>query len=586
MPAKGLLRMRRKDATALLAVSLLLLAERGFAQVPVPAGTLPVAPSDGLFLPPGNAFQIPADLRLKEEPLAIKDDMADKPKDGKDGGEGKGDKDCEKDKKPECKTFWETVPPIHIFPRLGNFPMLPSGPGYYSLLDWWRGDYRQSRPKFPYPPFALMAFPFFDADFRYLDSPKNQEFDWSDCLHRIHCGCWLFNTGGEVRYMYQDLPNFNLTGNNIYKHLLRERVYLDSWYLDRFRLYMEMLDARDLGPFNPGPLDEDTADFLNLFVDVKMFDICDKGVYARVGRQELLFGSERLISPLDFANTKRTFQGVRGYRIGEKFDTDVFWVQPVIPDPVRMDWVDTRVNFAGWWNTYRPQKGQFLDAYYLFLSNQNNINRLGVQLAPTDVHTFGTRYCGDKNNWLWDGELMMQFGNQQARGVFAGAATCGGGYHFKCCPWQPTFWGYFDYASGTNNPDGGSFNTFNELFPFGHYYLGWADLVGRRNIFDANCHFFLYPTNWTQIWLAYHHFWLASPRDALYSANGLPSRRDPTGAAGSDVGSEVDCIINFTLSKHQNVMIDYNHFFGGRFVQQTGGRADAGTLYFIYDFRW
>ncbi|MBM4069080.1 MAG: hypothetical protein FJ271_09070 [Planctomycetes bacterium] len=181
---------------------------------------------------------------------------------------------------------------------------------------------------------------------------------------------------------------------------------------------------------------------------------------------------------------------------------------------------------------------------------------------------------------------MMQFGDQQARGIFAGAASCGGGYHFKCAPWRPTFWAYFDYASGSNNPDGGSFNTFNELFPFGHYYLGWADLIGRRNIFDGNCHLFLYPTNWTQIWLAYHHFWLASPRDALYNAAGIPSRRDPTGAAGSNVGNEVDCIVNFTLSKHQNVMIDYNHFFGGRFVQQTGGRADAGTLYFIYDFRW
>ncbi|MBM4069079.1 MAG: hypothetical protein FJ271_09065 [Planctomycetes bacterium] len=392
---------RRGQATVLLVGSFLLLVERAIAQVPatiqpspaLPARELPSAPNDAIF-------QIPADLKLQEPTLAIQDEPADRADGDKEGGEvSQADKDGDKAKKPERKTFWETVPPIHIFPRLGNFPMLPSGPGYYSLLDHCRGDFRQARPKFPYPSFVIMPFPFFDADFRYLDNPKNQEFDWSDCLHRIHCGdCWLFNTGGEVRYMYQDLPNFNLSGRDIYKHLLRERVYLDSWYLDRFRLYMEMLDARDLGPFPPGPLDNDTADFLNLFVEVKLFDIQDKGVYARVGRQELLFGSQRLISPLDFANTKRTFQGARGYRIGEKFDTDVFWVQPVIPDPVRMDWVDTRVNFAGWWNPYRPRKGEFLDAYYLFLSNQNNINRLGIQLAPTDVHTLGTRYVGDRNN--------------------------------------------------------------------------------------------------------------------------------------------------------------------------------------------
>jgi len=78
-------------------------------------------------------------------------------------------------------------------------------------------------------------------------------------------------------------------------------------------------------------------------------------------------------------------------------------------------------------------------------------------------------------------------------------ATVGAGRHFKDAPLNPTLWFYYDYAGGNNRPNGGEYNTFNQLFPFGHYYLGWADLVGRQNIHDANAHLFMYPTNWMTI---------------------------------------------------------------------------------------
>ncbi len=524
---------------------------------------------------------------LKDEPLAIK---AENP--AGDSAEG-GEKSSQHSALSSQPSFWEKIPPVRVFPLLGNYPIAPTGFGYYSLLDCWRGDYRQAPPKFPYPRFGLMAFPFFDADFRYLESPKNQEFDWSDPFHRMHIGDhWLLNTGGEFRWSYQNYANFNLSGKDDFKQLLRSRVYGDVWFQDRFRMYAEFLDAESVAhSLAPGPLDVDHGDFLNLFFDVRIGELGGKPAYVRVGRQELLLGSERLISPLDFANTLRTFQGVRGFRQGDKFDVDVFWLQPVIPSPGHFDRVDERVHFAGWWNTYRPQKGHFLDVYYLFLSNQNKINKLGIDQAPFDVSTVGGRWTGEKNNWLWDFEPMLQFGQVNSQSDFSGAATAGGGYHFKDCCWNPTLWGYFDYASGTNNPGAGSESTFNELFPFGHYYLGWADLVGRRNIFDANAHLWFYPANWITVWAAYHHFWLATPKDALYNAAGVPIRRDATGKAGSDVGHEIDLIVNFTMSKHQNVLVSFDQFWGGRFVRDTGdpiagGRPNANTLYIFYDFRW
>jgi hypothetical protein len=501
--------------------------------------------------------------------------------------------ECEAAGKPPPDP-WLKIPPVRLFPRLGNFPNPPTGPGHYSLLDLIEHNQRAKRPRFPYPPFALMPFSFFDADFRYLDDPKNTQHDLFDPLHRCHIGQdWLFNTGGEFRWRHMHEINSRLTGTTNDYDLLRTRVYGDLWYKDCFRIYGEFLDAHSFNQnLVPLPIDVNRSDILNLFMDLKLGEIKDKPVYVRVGRQELPFGSQRLISPLDWAGTRRTFQGVRAFRQGEKFDVDAFWVQPVIPSPSHLDSVDNNVNFAGLWTTYRPKAGQFIDAYYLFLDHVTPQRLLGEPRSfPSNVSTLGTRWAGDKNQWLWDVEGMLQFGSRGSQELFAAAGTVGGGYHFKNVPLNPTFWVYYDYASGDEHPGtGDKFTTFNQLFPFGHYYLGWLDLVGRQNIHDINAHLYIYPMKWITVWTQYHHFELASAQDALYNAAGVPLRRDATGQAGHDVGDEIDIVVNFHAGPHSDVMVGYSKLFAGEFIHKTAttaARSRSPELFFLmYNFRW
>lgn len=497
------------------------------------------------------------------------------------------DKEAEK-KKETCPSFWEKNPPVRIFPRLGNFPMLPSGPGFYSLADCVDGNWREKAPNLPYPAFGIIPYSFFDADFRYLDDPKNTQHDCFDCLHRIHLGpCWLFSTGGDFRWRYMDEVNSQLTGKNNTYDLMRTRAYTDLWYGNALRFYVEYIDAQiyneDLAP---QLIDRNHSDLLNAFVDLKVSDCCCYPAYVRVGRQEFVLGSQRLVSPADWANTRRTFQGVRGFRQGEKFDVDVFWVQPVLPSYNRFDSVDNNQNFAGLWTTYRPQKGEFFDMYYLFLDNTNTLTPLGATTVPYNVHTLGTRWVGDRNNWLWDFEGMYQFGQRGPAVIGAGAATGGLGYNWANCCWNPTFWAYYDYASGDSDPAAGTYHTFNQLFAFGHYYLGWLDLVGRRNIHDANMHLFLYPAKWVTVWLQYHNFRLDQARDALYNAAGVPIRRSPTGVAGTDVGNEIDLVLNFHVASRSDILLGYSHLFAGDFIRQTGPPGDAELFFVQFSQRW
>jgi Alginate export len=488
--------------------------------------------------------------------------------------------------------FWRNVPPVRPMPRLGNFPVPPGGPGYYSLADALAGDFREKPPKFPYPPFGLIPQPFFDADFRYLDDPKNTQFDWADPLHRMRPGDdWLFATGGDARFRYAHEGNSRLTTTDNTYGLPRVRAYADLWYRDECRVFVEGVWAdslwQDLAPLPP---DINRGDLQNAFVDLKLPWPDDHPAYLRLGRQELILGSQRLVGIPDWLNDRRTFQGARILRTGEQFDFDLFWLQPVVPDPNRLDSVDNNVNFAGAWATYRPRPGTSIDLYYLFLDNTNRTTQLGVARNPVTLHTIGTRWAGDVDGaWLYDFEAAGQCGDRGAQTVRAGMATAGLGYHFADVPCNPTLWAYYDWASGDNTPGRGRYATFTQLFPFGHYYLGWIDVVGRQNIRDFNLHLYLYPDDWITVWTQYHCFQLDQPRDALYNAAGVAIRRDPTGRAGRDVGQEGDWIVNFHLSPHSDLLTGYSKLWGGGFLERTANRtrsADSDLCYVQYSFRW
>lgn len=473
---------------------------------------------------------------------------------------------------------WKNTPgSIRPMPAPGNFPVPRKGPGYFSLVDQLQGNCREAPGKSGYPPFALMAPSFFDADFRYLESVEFDDRTFVEKLKRIPVTDRLrFSTGGQVWSRLMNEHNSRLTETDNNYLLNRVRTYGDLMYGDRLRVFAEFIWAdslfEDLAPL---PIDVNRGDLLNLFIDVKILDVNDTPVYARVGRQELLLGSQRLVSTLDWANTRRTFEGARLFSRGEKWNTDLFFTNFVPPDASEYDQRDEDQKFAGAWVTYRPKKGHFADFYYLYSANDNNITQQGIVRAPSEINTLGTRYAGNNDGILFESELAIQFGRQDGADLLAGAASAGVGRNFKDQAWSPTLWLYYDYASGDADPTSGDVNTFNQLFPFGHYYLGWADQIGRQNIQDVNAHMFFYPKPWITVWMQYHHFWLNQGRDALYNAGGVARRRDATGAAGTNVGDEIDFVFNFHLNKYSDVMVGYSKLFGGGFLDNTSDANNA-----------
>jgi hypothetical protein len=502
--------------------------------------------------------------------------------------------------------YWKGIPPVQPYPRPGYFVVAPTGEGYYSLLDVVQGNYRQAPPKWPYPRTSINPYTFFDANFSYLDDPDNQDHDWADCLKRIKLfdDTVMFSTGGEFRIRQMNEINARLTGKDNNYQLMRERIYADLWITNRFRIFAEFIDANTFNEnLPPLVIDRNKTDMQNLFIDVRTLEIADSPIWVRVGRQEMLYGSQRLISPLDWANTRRTFQGAKAFWSNEDFSFDVFSVQPVFPDPRKFDSPDNRMIFSGAWGTYRPEKGQAIDLYYLNLNRERDVTVANSGVGPRgNIDTIGARYAGAScNNFLWDVEGMFQFGTIGNQDLCAGSVSVYAGYNFKDVALKPQIWVGYDYATGSNNPHSpfGGNNTFQQLFPFGHYYFGFIDDVGRQNIQDFASQLTVFPTDWIQAQIQNHVFYLANSRDALYNAGGTPIRFDPTGRAGNYVGDEIDLTINFHLSNHQDILIGYSHLFAGGFIEHAptvaaapkgstaASRAQDPELFYVqYSFKW
>ncbi len=429
---------------------------------------------------------------------------------------------------------------------------------------------------------------FYANDFSYLNDPAYSGQCLGDCLKLMPVAGGDLGTldlGGQLRTRYhheqgmgQDLagPGATRFENNTHDiFLTRLRLYSNWKVADGLRFYCEGILADvsdDEHTYAPRPIDRNYGDFLNLFVDVDLTD----ALTARVGRQELLYGAERLVSPLDWANTRRTFDGARLLYKGDGWSSDLFYtyVVPVLPSD--LDEPDYNQAFYGSYNSIAVGESLSVDVYYLGYDDRRD-------LAGSDfsIHTCGIRLNGAlTENWLFEMEGGPQFGRQSALGVDHEAMFCTAGVGRKLgdmLPWSPTLWCYYDYASG--NAPGGDFNRFNDLFPLGHKYLGFIDAVRRQNIEAPNVLLTMKPHAKVDILCWYWHFMANQPGDVVPSIGGTP----PQSTTSSDLGDEIDLTAKYAFGPRSNVLLGYSHFWRGNKILAP---ADADFTYVQWELNF
>jgi hypothetical protein len=430
---------------------------------------------------------------------------------------------------------------------------------------------------------AAYAPLFYNNNFSYLNNPAYDGWFPGEHFKQVPLGdCWMLDFGGQYRARYQGEQNFRglgLTGRDDNFLLHRTRIFANAKYGDWFRFYAEYIDAESNYENFPVRLIEvNRSDMLNLFADARLWDADRGDLWFRIGRQELLYGAERLISPLDWANTRRTFEGFKFFWQGEDWNVDFFATRPIIPEPIHFDSANYDQEFFGAWATYKAIAGHTFDAFALQYNNHFAFNDF-------QFTTLGGRWLGSEGSWLWEIEGGVQFGdNTDGSDHHAGFVTGGLGYKWAERPWQPQLWCYYDWASGGDVLAAGQ--GFNHLFPLAHKYLGFMDLFGRSNIQSPNVQLTLQPHQKLKLLVWYYYLFLDTRADTPYTVVMTPF--NPANAPASrDLGHELDLLATINLNARMDLVLGYSHFFSGDYYKLTPGLAYRGDADFFYvQYHW
>ncbi len=431
---------------------------------------------------------------------------------------------------------------------------------------------------------------FYDNDFGYLNDPEYRGHNLGDRLKQIELfpgrrshqpnrfasGGSTLDIGGQYRFRFHSERNhrgLGLTGNDDQFMLQRTRLFANLRVNQRLRFYGEYIDAvSQFEDLNPRPIEENRSDMLNLFVDGVLIDSSLGKLSGRAGRQELLYGAQRMVSPLDWANTRRPFDGFKLMWKTDQYQLDGFWTRPLRTDDRQFDNPNQDQQFYGIYSAYKgKEKGQ-LDGFWMAFDN----DRSGLR---TD--SIGGRYYdefGDSMLEMWGN---YQFGdNAGGSSHDAGAVTVGLGHRFGG-NWKPTCWVYYDWASGSDEIAAG--DGYFQYFPLAHKYLGFMDLFGRRNVQSPNVQISIQPTKKWKLLAWYYYFFLEDRDDTPYSVVMTPFAPGVT-PGSSDLGHEIDLMATYTASQRSKLVLGYSHFFSGDYYRSDGVPYDGDADFFYTQY--
>jgi hypothetical protein len=430
----------------------------------------------------------------------------------------------------------------------------------------------------------------FNEDFSYLRDPGRSDDFWDPVKYipsRNDPDVYM-SFGGEVRerYVYQADPNFGFRGLDTDDYLLhRVLLHTDLHLGEHFRAFVQFGSHLQAGKQDAvSPLEENRFDLQQGFVDFS-FDL-DPSIHAtlRVGRQELAFGSQRLVSVRDAPNVRRSFDGFRATLRVSDASIDAFVTRPVAPEHGIFD--DENDEAQAFWGAYATLPVEAIpgfnaDLYYLGFERDSGTFNQGT--AREQRHSIGTRLWGVAGAWDYNVELVGQLGEFGDADIRAWTVASDTGFTFRKLPFQPRLGLHADIASGDGDPNDGTLGTFNALFPKLNY-LTEAALVAPANIIDLFPTVTFALTDRLKATVGSDFLWRESKDDAFYTTplNAVPGTST---SDGRYIGNQFDLELDWQIDRHIRLNAYYVHFFAGETLRDAGGEdVDVVVVQAAYRF--
>ncbi|HEY8990940.1 MAG TPA: alginate export family protein [Luteolibacter sp.] len=410
-----------------------------------------------------------------------------------------------------------------------------------------------------------------------------------------------WDIGAEFRARYESKDGAGVTPNTDFiptldherdANYLREKIHLgykDAW----FSAFVEGRDAS-------GHEDVKADDVFDLHQayftlgNAKEFPLTTK-----IGRQEMVYGDERLIGKGDWNNTGRSFDAIK-LRLENGFGwIDAFTGRVVVVDDGNFNVSNDYDQFSGLYaGTKKLIPWQETQAYFLARNygvkgpNAVSPGNPGSPSTQRDIYTLGTFWKSDPDvlqGWDYLFETAYQFGSvynkkqnqrldQDSYAIFANA-----GYTWKKTWGKPRLGLAYDHGSGDSNAKDDKVETFENLFGTQHRPYGLMDLAGARNMHIPKITFAVRPVNGLSLHADFMGFYLADTGDFFYPESGSGRSGNGYGIKpgnSSFAGTELDLYANYKVTNWANLQLGYGHFFVGDYVKQSvGPTTDADWFY-------
>jgi hypothetical protein len=281
-----------------------------------------------------------------------------------------------------------------------------------------------------------------------------------------------------------------------------------------------------------------------------------------VGRQELKYGDQLLVGSVDWHNIGRAFDGIKMSYNSAWGKTDLFSMTVKEESPYTT--ADRDYNFNGLYHAMELESIKNLDLYLLSKEDLSGattntkkiVNALGLRIK-SNIEQFDYRL-------EFTSEKVYKYSTSKAdyKDYSASQFDLELGYLL----------GSVRLAAGIANAS----EHFDQLYPTGHKWLGYADFYKRQNIIQKKILVNYKMNSKTNINLHFHQFEIAETSDTTnaYRWSGPTISNNK-----KELGEEIDLVISHKLSSDLEILFKQAYFTPGAHYKDSGFDTAASESY-------
>ncbi len=417
----------------------------------------------------------------------------------------------------------------------------------------------------------------YDEDYAALKKDSSNNW-YNKTKYHPFCknGDTYLSIGGEVRYQYFNFKNEDWgespedkEGYILTRYLAHADLHLGKY----LRSFVQLQSSFANGKLTtPSPVEENQLDMHQAFIDITLPVSRQQKLMMRLGRQELSYGSQRLVAVRDGPNNRQSFDAVKLMYIKNNFKADAFFSHYVSSKRnIFDDGFNKNTKFLGAYVVVNKIPVlQNIDIYYLGLSKATATfdDGIGKELR----HSIGSRIWKQSGNWQYDFEGLYQWGKFAAKDISAWTISSNTLYSFSLLKGSPQLGLKTELISGDKNYDDGKLNSFNPLFPRGAYF-GLAALIGPSNLTDIHPSVAFELSKKIDLSIDYDAFWRYSSNDGIYAPNAslIYSGRN---ISHTFIGQQYSTELAYTPNSFLYFRVEFTWFKSEAYLKAAGAGKD------------